>query len=165
MIGTITSPAIGSARHHPKSRIQYQDAQQDARQIHAEIRWLESACLAPLAIPAATRRFARANKGIATTDTEAIKMRASSVPALHAGTSVDLHSGDVCRRRDEAPAHNPQRHALDLFTSLWIYVVVAPPQQCCTGRNLNGAVETESDERNRSGDQHGATETTPSRML
>ena len=68
-----------------QQRIQEQAAQENRRQVRAEIGLPESAFMAPLPIPAATRRFARANNGMTTTETAATMM-----PGM-------LRSGASCR--------------------------------------------------------------------
>ena len=85
MIGTITSPATGSAHDHPNSAFGSKPPNRIAERDVQKSACLESAFMAPLPIPAPTRRFARANNGITTTETAA-----TMIPGM-------LRSGVWCR--------------------------------------------------------------------
>jgi hypothetical protein len=74
MIGTITKPATGSAHHQPNNAFRSKPPNRIADRYVQKSACLESAFIAPLPIPAATRRFARANNGITTTETAATMM-------------------------------------------------------------------------------------------
>jgi hypothetical protein len=67
MIGTITSPATGSAHHHPATAFRSNPPKRIAERYVQKSVCRESAFIAPLPIPAATRRLALASNGITTT--------------------------------------------------------------------------------------------------
>jgi len=85
MIGTITSPATGSAHHHPAKAFKANPPNKIADKYVQTSACRESARMAPLLIPAAIRRFARANIGMTTTEAAATMM-----PGI-------LRSGALCR--------------------------------------------------------------------
>lgn len=58
MIGTITSPAAGSAHHHPAIAFRSNPLNRMADKYVQKSVCRESACMAPLPIPTATRRLA-----------------------------------------------------------------------------------------------------------
>ena len=67
MIGTITSPATGSAHDHPATAFRTNPPKRIAERYVQKSICRESALIAPLPIPAATRRLALASNGITTT--------------------------------------------------------------------------------------------------
>ena len=112
--------------------------------------------MAPLPIPAATRRFALASNGITTTETAATMMPGM----LRSGISWPDQRGagfveDVRRQRNEAPADDSQRGPLNLFTPGMVQIVVKPPEQRRPGRHFDQAVQAEADQRDGPGDQSG----------
>jgi len=64
MIGTITTAATGSAHHQPRSAFNSRPPKRIAERYVQKSVCLESALIAALSIPSATRRFALANNGI-----------------------------------------------------------------------------------------------------
>ena len=71
MIGTITSPATGSAHHQPNNAFSSKPPNRIADRYVQKSACLESAFMALLPIPAATRRFARARSGMTMTEAAA----------------------------------------------------------------------------------------------
>src|ERR1700722_113104 len=69
MIGTIATPATGSAHHQPRSAFNSRPPKRIAERYVQKSVCLESALIAALSIPSATRRFALANSGMTTTET------------------------------------------------------------------------------------------------
>ena len=155
MIGTITSPAIGSAHHQPNNAFRSKPPNRIADRYVQKSACLESACMAPLPIPAAIRRFAFASTGMTTTsggddDSWDASFRRFVVDQRGAG-----FVGNVNGQRQEAPPNNSQGGPLDPFTPGRILIVMKPPEQRHPGRNFNYAVEAEAHERNRTGDETG----------
>lgn len=74
MIGTIPNPANGSAHHHRNNAFRTNPHNKTADRYVQKSACLESALMALLPIPAATRRFALASTGITTTETGATMM-------------------------------------------------------------------------------------------
>ena len=74
MIGTITTPAAGSAHHHPRSAFKSRPPRRITERYVQKSVCLESALIAALSMPSATRRFARANIGMTTTEVAATMM-------------------------------------------------------------------------------------------
>ena len=72
MIGTITNPATGSAHHHPNNAFSNKPPKRMPDRYMQKSACLESACMAPLPIPTATRRFALARTGMTITAATAI---------------------------------------------------------------------------------------------
>ena len=156
MIGTITSAATGSAHHQPNSAFRSKPPKRIADKYVQKSACLESAFMAPLPIPAATRRFAFANTGMTTTAAAAIIMpgmlRSRDLVADQGGAGF---VEDVQRQRHEAPAHHPQCDPFNLFPAGMVKIVVEPPQQSRPGGHFNHAVQAETDERDGPGDQSG----------
>lgn len=74
MSGTITSPATGSAHYHPAIAFKSKPPNRRADRYVQKSVCRESACMAPLPIPAATLRLALASIGITITETAATMM-------------------------------------------------------------------------------------------
>ena len=55
----------------------------------------------------------------------------------------------------EAHSDDPQRFPLNVFTPGWNKIVVKPPEQSDSRRDLDQAVQAETDERDGSGDDPG----------
>ncbi len=68
------SPAMGSAHHHPKTAFKVSPPSRIAERYAQRLVWRESACRALLFNSAATRRLARASKGITTREATATRM-------------------------------------------------------------------------------------------
>ena len=156
MIGTITNPATGSAHHQPNNAFSSNPPNRIADRYVQKSACLESAFMAPLPIPAATRRFALASNGMTTTETAATMMPGM----LRSGSSWRIRRGagfvdDVQRQRNEAPADDSQRDPFNLFTAGMVEIVVEPPQQRRPGGHFDQAVQAEADQRNGPGDQPG----------
>src|ERR1035441_4416166 len=92
MIGTITSAATGSAHHQPNNAFRSKPPNRIADKYVQKSACLESAFMALLPIPAATRRFARANNGMTTTDTAATMMPGMLRSAASCRISVEPDS-------------------------------------------------------------------------
>ena len=59
---------------------------------------------------------------------------------------------DICRKRNEAPAHNPHCNAFNVFTPGRIQVMMEAPEQSCPGRDFDQAVQTKANQRDGPGD-------------
>jgi hypothetical protein len=70
----------------------------------------------------------------------------------HCGAGI---ISDKCRKRNETPAHNPHCNAFDVFTPVRIQVMMETPEQSCSGRDFDQAVQSESDQRDGPGYQPG----------
>ena len=79
MIGTITSPATGSAHHHPATAFRSKPPKRIADRYVQKSVCRESAFIAPLPIPAATRRLALASNPPTTNDRETLDLGAGIV--------------------------------------------------------------------------------------
>jgi hypothetical protein len=90
MIGAITSPATGSAHHHWARAFKSKPPKRIADRYVQKSVCRESACMAPLPIPAATLLFALASNGITITETAA----GQTVPHAHVHV-IPRWNGDV----------------------------------------------------------------------
>ena len=90
MIGTITRAATGSAHHHPNPAFRSSPPNRIADRYVQKSVCLESACMAALSIPLATRRFALASRGMTQSERAAM-----TIPGK-------LRYGASCRINDAA---------------------------------------------------------------
>ena len=86
MIGTMTSPATGSAHHQPTVAFRSKPPNRIADKYVQKSVCLESACIAALPRPRATRRLALARRGMTTSETVARTMPGMVRPALGDGS-------------------------------------------------------------------------------
>ena len=112
--------------------------------------------MAPLPIPAATRRFALASNGMTTTETAATNDAGNAafgcfVPDQRGAGFVN----DVQRQHDKTRTHDSQGGSLDLFMPGVVKIVVEPPKQSRTGCHFDDAVQAKANERDRTSDQPG----------